>query len=237
MVKNTRLAFQQPTRPEDVVLAKMNLECRKRDMFGNPVVSDFTVQVYRACMGKSDRLLYLLDIVTPTVQSLQAVRASLTKGVPARYRFEDCPAIPNYINPEKETQYGYRTYTETLGDQRCPLYHLIAVANKPGFMPYVTPHALAKCLATDAYSTPFLTPTLHGESVPDWMPYIRDKLLEGRTLQYENSFNCLGGTLLPGSEKEVENIISEGVRSGALLWPEYDVNEIVEAQRDAGMLA
>ena len=220
--------YEPPKSAEDVEFCKLELLTTTKSKTGESRKSDFEAKVYRAAIGDDD-LIYMLDIIAESGK-VRAMQSALTCAVSATWKFRDCPSIGTWRSPERDDRWGYRTYSEAIGGRvgGSQLMHFICISNKPGFMPFVTPSAVAKCLGGDAFSTPFLTPLLHGEGVPDWMPWLTQKLVDSRTLKYLDCYNCNAGLLIP-RENELENIISEGVKTKALPWVPYDPAEIIEA--------
>jgi hypothetical protein len=212
--------------PEQLHLADLNIVTRTRQLDGSAKETKLTAQCYRAAIGRDD-VIYLLDVAGPAM-TIRAISAGLNKSVSTSFQIEGAEDIRRYTALKKDEQHGYRTETTTIGPPGCSLTHFIAISNAPGFMPYVNATALAKSLGTDHFSTPFLTPVLHGPGVPDWMPYICKRLIEESTLQYTRSHNCKGGILKSEGEM-IEKIVSEGVRDGHLPWVPYDIDEILKA--------
>lgn len=224
--------FTHKTKPEEIKFGKLELAVRSRSALGEAKLSQYDqIQVYRAALGNDDKI-HLLDVIAPSGE-IQALRAALGKSVNSGMKFYGCSPIGQYRNPEK-CEHGYRFHMETVGGRMGgkQLVHFIAISNQAGFMPYVTPDSLAKCLGSNAFTTPFLCPAVHGDGVPDWMPYITEKLAERKTLTYLDSFNCNAAILLQ-RENEIENIISTGVKDKSLPWVPYDLAEITAAKRDA----
>lgn len=224
--------YRQPLSADEIVFGKLELTCRKRDRQGTASQSEYGgLKVYRAAISKEDKIS-LLDVIGPTGE-VMALRAALGTKIDSEFKFSDCGVgIREYRQPERD-ECGYRYYYENVGQKLGgrQLIHFIAVSNKAGFMPMVTSYALARCLASEKFNTPFLCPEIHGEGVPDWMPYLTQKFLEREVLQYLDSWNCNAGLLLP-RQAEIENIVSEGVADGSLPWVDYDVKEIAAALAD-----
>ena len=222
--------YKQPETIEQIKFGQLELECRSRKADGSAKLSDYEIKVYRCALGDDDTM-HLLDVVGAASEIL-ALRAAMGKSVTSKFTFRGCTGVGQWRNPAK-CEKGYRFHTEAIGGRvgGKQMVHFVAISNAPGFMPYVTPHALAKCLATDAFTTPFLSPDLHGEGCPDWVPYLMQQLLDRDCLKYLDCFNCNAGILKP-RESEIENIVSVGVSSGALPWIPYDLEEIAAANKD-----
>lgn len=223
--------YKQPTTPEEIKFGRLDLACRSKGQNGQTKVSEYEVKVFRVALGEDDKL-HMLDAIGSAGEIL-SLRASLGKSVNAKLKFYGCGRVGSYRAPEK-VEAGYRFYTEAVGGLMGgrQMVHFIAISNHPGFMPYVNPLALAKCLASNAFTTPFLCPHLHGEGTPDWMPYITEQLLQRNALRYLDCFNCNAGILMQ-RENEIENVISEGVKGGHLPWVPHDLDEIKAAVRAA----
>ena len=221
--------FKDVKEPDNLHLADLKLTTQTRNQFGDAKETKLVAQCYRAAVAR-DNTIMLLDVVGNT-QVIRAISAGLHKSVTVSFGLEGCYEIGRHWTLKKDTEHGYRTETESIGPPGCALTHFIAISNAPGFMPYVNPTALAKCLARDDYQTPFLSPVLHGPEVPDWLPWIAKRLIDERTLSYIYSHNCKAGIIKPDAG-QIEQIISEGVRDGHLKWVDYDVNEIIKANTE-----
>lgn len=222
--------YSQPKTVDDISFGRLELECRSKTRDGGAKLSEYDdLKVYRCALGDDDKL-HLLDVIG-SAGDILALRAAMGKSVSSKMKFRGCHGVGQYRSPEK-CETGYRFHTEAIGGRMGgkQMVHFIAMSNQPGFMPYVTPNSLAKCLATPSFTTPFLSPDLHGEGTPDWMPYIIEELLNRGTLKMLDCFNCNAGILMP-RESDIEDAISQGVKSGKLPWIPYELQEIAAANK------
>lgn len=227
--------YEQPTEPAQLSLGFLEMCYRTKGATGarSTVIggNNGRVWVYRAAAGEDDKV-YLLDVIC-TPMEYRAIHAGLTSGLDARFKFYDC-GVANARSLECESQFGYRTFTHRItvpGHRQNGRIHYLAVSQHPSFLPVVCEQALAYKLGGIEFSTPFITPHLHGGDVPDWMPYIAGRLVDEKALVYLESHNCIAGFLYP-RENVLQQIVTEGVKSGALPWPKYDPSEIAQAAAD-----
>jgi hypothetical protein len=229
--------YEQPTDPNALSLGQLELGYRTKSRGGGSKSTQLggyggSIMVYRAAVGYNDDSIYMLDVVcSPT--EYRAIHAAMTSGISAKFRFYGC-GIPSHRTLEREKLYGYKTYVHKImidGVRTNSKFHYLAVSQHPSFIPYVDHTAVAYKLATPTFSTPFLSPDLHGD-VPDWMPYIVDEMLDKGMLSYLPAHNCLPG-FLHTRENVLQEIVTRGVKTGKLAWPKYDPEEIRTAVAEA----
>lgn len=230
----TRIRKFSPVKPfNEVSLGKMNLGYRKEAKTGGTQKAEIDgIEVYRAACGHHDDKLYMVDVVCSKME-YRALHACLTSGVGAKFKFSGCNGIGYYRTLEREKDFPYRTYTEEfrVGDSRANAkVHYIAISTNPSFLPLVDVPSVAINLASPRFTVPFLSPHLYGSGTPDWVPYIMDEMIGEDMLTYADCHNACCGFLLP-REQTLEAIISRGVQNGMLRWPNFDPQEIYEANR------
>lgn len=229
--------FSTPTDPEKVSLASLEVGYRVENSRGGGTKKQELggIKVYRAACGRHDDLLYMLDIVCAPME-FRAVHACLTSNVTAKFRFRGSSGISLHRSLEREKTAGYRTYIErfNIGDSRAnSKIHYLAISNHPSFLPVVEPISVAYKLNGTEFSTPFLSPALHGPDYNemDWVPYMMDEMIRQQMLVYLDCHNACSG-FIHGREATLQQIISDGVRKGILPWPKFDPREIYEANKD-----
>lgn len=232
--------WEQPKVTADSVkLGSMELGYRTKTKHGSKATELEGISVYRGAGGRHDDILYMIDVVCSPME-WRAVHACLTTGVTAKFKFRGCGNdLGSWRTFERDKTYGYRTYHERFtvdGSRSNSKIHYIAVSNNPGFLPQVDPISMAYKLASPMFSTPFLSPVMHGQEYDDWVPYIMDEAIKHEMLTYMECFNCVSG-FVHARENIFQEIVSRGVRTGILKWPEYDPAEIIEAcrERDASL--
>jgi hypothetical protein len=232
-------AYIEPKTPDAIKLGKLEVGYRTVDKSGGTKRTEVDADVFRAAAGVHDDYVYMLDIVCSVMQ-YRAIHACLTSGGKAKFKFRSC-GIPSFRDLEREPQYGYHTYQERfmVGNNRSnAVVHYLAVSKHPAFLPVVDTTSLAFKLQTTQFSTPFLSPALHGPDVPDWMPYILDEAIGRDMVEYLSCHNANSGMVHP-RENILQEIIKRGVNNGSLPWPAYDPAEIEVAcaERDAGLMS
>lgn len=90
--------------------------------------------------------------------------------------------------------------------------HAAWLAKDPNFLPSVDPESLWKALNRPEYTTPLLR---------EWLPYVTGRLVEARGLKYLWGQGTRCG-LLTATVKQLDQAVSEGLRSGALAIPAAD---------------
>lgn len=85
-------------------------------------------------------------------------------------------------------------------------YQMVMLAKTPGLMPVVDDAALWREFKSDRYTTPILR---------QWVPFLRETLIEGGKLEMLDCFQCRAG-LLRVSPEDLDTAVCAGVEFGAL---------------------
>jgi hypothetical protein len=157
--------------------------------------------------------LLLVSLVAPAM-NVKQIRAILNGGAkvicnaggvkvnqPSR---EDWYAhAPGRLTPSAD---GYSCHVHRLDYGLC---HALYVTKMPGVMRVVTEEALWQELNDTRFTTPLLR---------EWVPYIGEELRSAELLEEAHVFNCTCG-VLSAQTKHLDEIVSEGLRSGAIRIP------------------
>jgi hypothetical protein len=157
--------------------------------------------------------LLLVSLVAPAM-NVKQIRAILSGGAKVI-----CNAGGVKVNqPSREDWYahapgrltssadGYFCHVHRLDYCLC---HALYVTKMPGFMRVVTEEALWQELNDTRFTTPLLR---------EWVPYIQEELRLAELLEEAHVFNCTCG-VLSAQTKHLDEIVSEGLRSGAIHIP------------------
>jgi hypothetical protein len=115
--------------------------------------------------------------------------------------------------------HGYKRYQERL---KYGLVHAIWVSKRVEFLPSVSGEAMWQSLMSSRFTTPLLR---------HWMRPIISKMVDLGKLRYTWGYRCKCG-ILTATDRELDSIVSEGIRSGLLPIDEWTKPE--EAQAIAG---
>lgn len=90
------------------------------------------------------------------------------------------------------------------------LCHAVFIVKNENFIRYLSPEAIWLKLNSDRYSTPLL---------PEWMPYVTRKLIEGKFLRECNCFRANSGVLDLKNEDDLDKIVIDGIKQGKISIP------------------
>ena len=157
--------------------------------------------------------LLLLSICTDQIR-IKAIRAILCGGAKAMANAGGVKVNQPGVEAWRAhspgrlclTADGYSVFTHKLG---YGMAQALFITRMPGFMKVVTPESLWQELNTSRFTTPILRA---------WIPYIEKTLRDEERLEDAYVFNCACG-VLTASTKSLDEIISDGLKSGAILIP------------------
>jgi hypothetical protein len=177
---------------------------------GKKSTGEYDARVDRLAATAEGQLM-LASIVCPTM-TFKGFRAALSQdNLDASFQVDGLvmrrPGEDRTYHPRGRAQKapgGYRFEVHRLPFGMC---HALLIAKTSGFLPAATEGHLWRELMGLRYTTPLLR---------GWLPYILAKLREAELLRYCISYRCESAVLTAGNE-DLDTIVSEGVRSGALV--------------------
>jgi hypothetical protein len=131
-----------------------------------------------------------------TLRGLGAILTSEAKVRLEHYDEDDCTTAL------AKDGCGYRTYKHPLCQG---LWHFLWVSKDPRLL-VAGKEALGQALLGDPFTTPVL---------PEWMPYLEGALEQESLLSALSSEGCTSAYLTASTE-ELDQIVSDGIRSGVL---------------------
>lgn len=151
--------------------------------------------------GRDDELL-LLSVAGPET-SIKALNAVLhQKGGKTELKFIEEPsgfyAYRTVAHPD-----GYRIQRAEIAPG---IWHALAIAKAPGFMPALSEESLWQKLRSDEFTTPLLR---------SWLPWIQEQLTAHNGLARLSQAGCNCGLLRVGDEW-LDEVVALGVRKGQL---------------------
>lgn len=159
--------------------------------------------------------LYLLSCVAPAGK-VKAMRAIMHAqfGVPHIHTdnlssaFPSSPALYGSVGELRVHEGGYTCRMEKLD---YGLVYVVFIAKAPAFMTYLDSDTLWLKLKTDLYTTPL---------IPEWMPYVSREMIARKYLRECRCFRCNCGLLEISSDAKLDEIVIEGIKSGAISIPD-----------------
>jgi hypothetical protein len=108
---------------------------------------------------------------------------------------------PESLFPSEE---GYKTYIHKL---EYGLVHATLISKDKAFLRTMCPETIWLKLKSDEFTTPILR---------SWMPYITKALITKNLLRECRCYRLHSGVLTLSSDKQLDEIVSEGIQSGQL---------------------
>jgi hypothetical protein len=140
--------------------------------------------------------------------SVKAIAAGLRSN--ARVQFViDQPGM--YSSDPKRHEEGYRVYTARI-DGNYNYWHILLVADVPGFLPILSDDSLWQDISSDRFTTPVLR---------EWMPWLREQMENSwpKMLVNLKQSGCNAGMLIATTE-DLDGLVQSGLESGDLTIPE-----------------
>jgi hypothetical protein len=102
---------------------------------------------------------------------------------------------------------GYETFAVRMD---YGMSHVMFVSKNEAFIRFLSPNAIWHKLNTSRFTTPMLS---------EWMPHITGKLIEAKHLRECHCFRANCGVLDSIKEQDLDDIVSEGIKSGRIRIP------------------
>jgi hypothetical protein len=178
--------------------------------FGKFILSSeklgYRVLCDRAAVSR-EGTLYLLSIAA-AAQKVKGIGAALNSNASVCLSIEETPLYvgETFVRSSMQLDRAEGGYRRFLHKWNYGWVHALYVSRAVGFLPSVCEEAIWQELNTNRITTPLLR---------SWMPYLTDRLLETKGLEYLPGHRCQCG-LLTATTEDVDRIVTEGIRSRML---------------------
>jgi hypothetical protein len=161
--------------------------------------------------GRTDTVL-MVSVAGPE-SSVKAVAAGLRSNVLVEFVI-DHPGVYSHRPVRHES--GYKVLTSRLDGN---YWHMLVVADVPGFLPILDDASLWQELKTDRFTTPL---------VRSWIPWLRKRMEEERLLARIRQCGCNAG-LLVATTDQLDELVTQGLETGEISIPRGPTQDVPTA--------